>query len=91
MPKFVRIPRWASSKYEKHGQDFVCAGCLTILKEQGSTTTGFDMAPRVHFGRGWHGIGASHWFPADDTTVFPSNRRTASAFSRRRFAAASAR
>jgi hypothetical protein len=30
------------------------------------------MAPRVHFGRGWHGIGASHWFEADDATVFPS-------------------
>lgn len=52
--------------------DHVCADCLTIFKEQGSKTTGFDMAPRVHFGRGWHGIGASHWFPADDSTVFPS-------------------
>lgn len=43
-----------------------------IFKEQGNNTTGFDMAPRAHFGRGWHGIGASHWFTADDSTVFPS-------------------
>lgn len=72
MTRFVRIPRWACSKFEEHGEDRVCADCLTIFEEQGSTTTGFDMAPRVHFGRGWHAIGASRWFPADDPTVFPS-------------------
>lgn len=60
MPRFVRIPRSACMKFETHGADYICADCLTIFKEQGSTTTGFDMAPRVHFGRGWHGIGASH-------------------------------
>ena len=59
-------------KYEEHGQDFICADCLTIFKEQGSTTTGFDMAPHVHFGRAVSTrFGASHWFPAD-STVFPS-------------------
>ena len=72
MPVLKRIPRWACSKFTEHGQDFVCVDCLTIFKEQGSTTTGFDMAPRVHFGRGWHGIGASHWFSATDDAVFPS-------------------
>jgi len=71
MASTVRSPRWGCSEYEHHGWDHVCADCLTIFKEQGSTTQGFDMAPRVHFGRGWHGIGASHWFEANDATVFP--------------------
>jgi hypothetical protein len=72
VPRVVRIPKWACSKFAEHGVAHVCADCLTIFKEQGSTTTGFDMPPRVHFGRGWHGIGAAHWFAADDSTVFPS-------------------
>jgi len=72
MPRFMRIPRRACSNDEEQGRDHVCADWLTISEEQGSTTAGFDMAPRVHFGRGWHGVGASHWFTADDARVFPS-------------------
>ena len=59
MARTVRIPRWACSEYEQHGRDHVCADYLTSFTEQGSTTEGWDMAPRVHFGRGWLGIGAA--------------------------------
>jgi hypothetical protein len=34
---------------------------------------GWDMLPpRIDFGRGWFSVGAVHWFPATNDSVFPS-------------------
>jgi len=68
----MRIPKWACSKFAAHGADHICAACLQNFERQDSKTQGFDMPPRVKFGRGWFSVGATHWFGATDETLFDS-------------------
>jgi len=69
----IRRPRWACPSYEQHGEDAVCGDCLgrfqatEHLPEPRPT-----LPPTVAFGRGWISIGITHWFEADDASVFPS-------------------
>jgi hypothetical protein len=69
---YRRVPAWACSKFDRHGDGAVCSTCLKNFQHQGNQTQDWDMAPRVTFGRGWFGIGAVHWFDATDDTLFPS-------------------
>ena len=67
-----RPPSWACPDYEQHG-DVVCPECLRIFEAHGQQLEAWDhLPPRTDFGEGWFSMGAVHWFPATDDTVFPS-------------------
>lgn len=68
----LRIPSWACSHFETHGDGQICDDCLKNFQRQGNRTRGWDLPPRVAFGRGWFSVGTVHWFGATDETVFPS-------------------
>jgi len=68
----LRIPSWACKDFETHGHGQICDDCLKKFQGHGNRTRGWDLPPRVAFGRGWFSHGAVHWFGATDETVFPS-------------------
>lgn len=77
LPRMTRrIPAWACARYDEHGEESICANCLSMYENQGSTTTRSDLPPRVSFGAGWFHVGATHWFANSDDKVFPSRDGT---------------
>jgi hypothetical protein len=67
----LRLPSWAFNDFESRGQDRVCANCLMTIQRQDSQTRGWDLPPRIQFGRGWFTVCATHWLGATDAKVFP--------------------
>jgi hypothetical protein len=67
-----RIPTWACPKFRDHGPDRLCGACLAIFLGQGRHADDSCLPPRVEFARGWFSVGATHWFDASDSTVFPA-------------------